>query len=318
MFSRWACAALCCTALSAAAAYPDRPIRLVAPFAPGGNIDLNARTIAPGLTAELGQTVVVENRGGAGGRVGTEYVAKSAPDGYTLLLGSSGSLTINPSFSRVVAYDTLRDFAPTSLISLTPLMLNVHPALPVRTAKEFIALAKQRPGEILMASAGLGSNTHLTGELFQVVTGVRLTHVPYKGSGPALVDLIGGQTQAIFDLVSTSTPLIRAGRMRGIAVAYPKRSPVLPEIPTMTEAGVIGFESSTYTGVFLPAATPKEIVARVYDALVKVLDRKETREAFARMGGEVIKATPEEVTRRLRGDLEKWKQVQQRTGIRID
>jgi len=318
MLSKWICAAFCCTVLTAVAAYPERPIRLVAPFAPGGNIDLNARTVAPGLSVELGQTVVVENRGGAGGRVGTEYVAKSAPDGYTLLLGSSGSLTINPSFSTHVPYDTLRDFAPTSLISLTPLMLNVHPALPVRTAREFIALAKSRPGEILMASAGLGSNTHLTGELFQVVTGVKLTHVPYKGSGPALVDLIGGQTQVIFDLVSTSTPLIRSGRLRGIAVAYPARSPVLPEIPTMAEAGVAGFESSTYTGVYLPSATPKEIIARVYQALLRVLDQKPTRDAFARMGGEVIPCAPEEVTRRLREDLAKWKKVQQKTGIRID
>ena len=310
-------AALCCVCLGAGAAYPERPIRLVAPFAPGGNIDLNARTVAPGLSVELGQTVVVENRGGAGGRVGTDYVAKSAPDGYTLLLGSSGSLTINPSFSTNVPYDTLRDFAPTSLVSLVPLMLSVHPSLPVRAAREFIALAKARPGQILMASAGQGSNTHLTGELFQVVTGVKLTHVPYKGSGPALIDLVGGQTQVMFDLVSTSAPLIRAGRLRGIALAYPKRSPVLKDIPTMTEAGVQGFESSTYTGIFLPSATSKEIVNRVYEVLVKVLDQQATRDAFDRMGGEVIKSTPEEVTRRLRDDLAKWKIVQQRTGIRI-
>jgi len=197
-------------------------------------------------------------------------------------------------------------------------MLNVHFSLLVRIAKEFVALAKSRPGQILMASAGLGSNTHLTGELFQVVTGVKLTHVPYKGSGPALIDLIGGQTQVIFDLVSTSTPLIRAGKMRGIAVAYPTRSPVLPEIPTMTESGIKGFESSTYTGIFLPSATPKEIVARVYEALVKVLDQKATHDAFSRMGGEIIKSTPEEVTKRLREDLAKWKKVQQQTGIRIE
>jgi len=293
-------------------------MRLVAPFAPGGNIDLNARTVAPGLTVELGQSVVVENRGGAGGRVGTEYVAKAPPDGYTMLLGSSGSLTINPAFSVNVPYDPLRDFAPTSMVSLTPLMLAVHPALPAKTAREFIALAKAKPGQLMMASAGAGSNTHLTGELFQLVTGVKLTHVPYKGSGPALIDLIGGQTQLIFDLVSTSTPHIRTGKLRGIAVAFPKRSPVLPEIPTMDEAGVRGFESSTYTGIFFPAATPKEIVNRVYAALLKVLDQKATRDAFERLGGEVIKSTPEEMTKRLREDLAKWKKVQQTTGIRIE
>jgi len=318
MLANWACALLCSTAFAAAAAYPERPIRLVAPFAPGGKIDLNARNVAPGLSAELGQPVVVENRGGAGGRVGTEFVAKAPPDGYTMLLGSSGSLTVNPAFSVNVPYDPLRDFAPTSLVSLVPLMLTVHPSLPVKNAREFIALAKARPGEILMASAGAGSNTHLTGELFQVVTGVKLTHVPYKGSGPALVDLVGGQTQLIFDLVSTSAPYIQSGRLRGIAVAFPKRSPVLPGVPTMAESGVAGFEASTYTGVFLPAATPREIVARVTAALVKVLDQPATRDAFSRMGGEVIKSTPEEVTARLRNDLALWRKVQQKTGIRIE
>ena len=318
MLQRWGCAVLCCAALGAYAAYPDRTIRLVAPFAPGGNIDLNARTVAPGLSTELGQSVVVENRGGAGGRVGTDFVAKAPPDGYTLLLGSSGSLTVNPAFSVNVPYDPLRDFSPTSLVSLTPLMLTVHPSLPVRTVREFIALAKARPGQLMMASAGSGSNTHLTGELFQVVTGVKLTHVPYKGSGPALIDLIGGQTQVIFDLVSTSTPYIRSGRLRAIAVTSLKRSPVLAEVPTMDESGVPGFEASTYTGIFLPSATPREIVNRVYGALLKVLDQQATRDAFSRLGGEIIKSTPEEVTKRLREDLAKWKKVQQQTGIRIE
>lgn len=174
------CAALALAAASAAyGAYPDRPIRLIAPFAPGGNIDITARAIAPGLTERLGQTVVVENRGGAGGRIGTEYVAKAPPDGYTLLLGSSGSLTVNPAFTSKPSYDPVRDFTPTSLVSIVPLMLVVHPSLPVRTATEFIALARAKPGSVLMASAGTGSNTHLTGELFQVVTQVKLTHVPY-------------------------------------------------------------------------------------------------------------------------------------------
>ena len=199
LFRRLLTVAALMLAGSAFAAYPDRPIRLIAPFAPGGNIDITARTIAPGLTEQLGQSVIVENRGGAGGRIGTEVVAKSAPDGYTLLLGSSGSLTVNPAFTAVQAYDPLRDFTPTSMVSIVPLLLVVHPALPVYSAQEFIALAKSRPGQVMMASAGTGSNTHLTGELFQVITGVKLTHVPYKGSRPALIDLIGGQTHCIFD-----------------------------------------------------------------------------------------------------------------------
>jgi tripartite-type tricarboxylate transporter receptor subunit TctC len=304
--------------LSAAGAYPERPIRIIVAFAPGGNIDLNARTVAPGLAAELGQPVVVENRAGAGSRIGTEYAAKAAADGYTMLLGASGSITINPVFGTNVAYDPVRDFAPTSTISLVPIALVVHPSLPARTAKEFIALAKARPGKLLMASAGSGSNTHLTGELFQVVAGVKFTHVPYKGGGPALIDVIAGQTQLMFDQVTTSTPYVKAGKLRAIAVAFPKRSPVLPEVPTMVESGVNDFEAATVTGIFLPAATPKEIVSRVHTALLKVLDQPATRDAFTRLGAEVIKSTPEELGKRVRDDLARWKKVQQQTGIRID
>ena len=312
-------AALCAAATAMTfAAYPERPIRLVAPFAPGGNIDITARTIAPGMSAQLGQQVIVENRGGAGGRIGTEAVAKAAPDGYTWLLGSSGSLTVNPVFAATGSYDPLRDFAPTSLISIVPLVLVVHPSLPARTAKEFVALAKSKPGAVLMASAGPGSNTHLTGELFQVITGVKLTHVPYKGSGQALTDLVGGHAHCIFDQVSASGPHVIAGKLRAIAVASSKRSTLLPEVPTMQESGVKGFESSTYTGVFLPAATPKDIVNRVHAALLKVLDHPATRDAFQRLGAEVIMSTPEEVTRRMTSDIAKWRKVQQQTGIRID
>ncbi len=303
---------------AAFAAYPDRPIRLIAPFAPGGNIDITARTIAPGLTEQLGQSVIVENRGGAGGRIGTEVVARALPDGYTLLLGSSGSLAVNPAFAAVPSYDPIKDFAPTSLVSIVPLVLVAHPSLPATSAKEFIALAKAKPGSVMMASAGTGSNTHLTGELFQVITGVKLTHIPYKGSGPALIDLIGGQTHCIFDQVSTSAPHVSAGKLRAIAVAASKRSPLLTGVPTMEEAGVRGFEASTYTGVFLPSATPKDIVNRVYTALLKVLDQPATRDAFTRLGADVIKSTPEELTKRLSSDLAKWKKVQQQTGIKLD
>ena len=321
---RWRCAIACvaplwiAAALPAAAAYPERPLRIIVAFAPGGNIDLNARTVAPGLAAELGQPVVVENRAGAGSRIGTEYAAKAAPDGYTMLLGASGSITINPVFGTNVAYDPVRDFAPTSTISLVPIALVVHPSLPARTAKEFIALAKARPGQLLMASAGAGSNTHLTGELFQVVAGVKFTHVPYKGGGPAVIDLVAGQTQLMFDQVTTSTPHVKAGKLRAIAVAFPKRSPVLPEVPTMIESGVNDFEAATVTGIFLPAATSKEIVNRVHAALIKVLDLPATRDAFSRLGAEVIKSTPEELGKRVRDDFARWKRVQQQTGIRID
>ncbi len=319
MLFRSLCAALLMVAITTAyAAYPDRPMRLVVPFAPGGNIDITARTVAPGLTTELGQSVVVENRGGAGSRIGNEFVAKSAPDGYTMLLGSTGTMSINTVFVTKPTYDARRDFVPTSLVSITPMLLVTHPSLPVKTAQEFIALAKAKPGSILLASAGTGSNTHLTGELFQLITGVTLTHVPYKGAGPALVDLMGGQTQCFFDQVSTSVPLVTSGKLRAIAVATGKRSFLLRDVPTMAESGVRDFEASASAGIFLPSATPKDIVNRVYTALIKVLDQTATRDAFARLGAEVIKTTPAEVTRRLAADIAKWQKVQQRTGIRLD
>ena len=312
-------AVLCAVATTlASAAYPERPIRLVVPFAPGGNIDINARTLAPGMSEILGQQVIVENRGGAGGRIGTDAVAKAAPDGYTWLLGSTGSLTVNPVFASKSPYDPLRDFVPTSFISEVPLMLAVHPSLPARSVKQFIALAKAKPGEILMASAGIGSNTHLTGELFQVVTGVKLTHVPYKGAGPAAIDLVAGHAQCIFDQVTSSGRHVKAGKLRALAVTSTKRSMLFPDVPTMAEAGAPGVESTAFTGIFLPSATPRDIVTRVHAALVKVLDQSAVRETFNRLGAEVVKSTPEDVTRRLTTEIAKWRKVQQQTGIRID
>jgi tripartite-type tricarboxylate transporter receptor subunit TctC len=313
------CGALCVAAAAVAfAAYPERPIRLVVPFAPGGNIDINARTVAPGMSELLGQQVIVENRGGAGGRIGTEAVAKAAPDGYTWLLGSTGPLTVNPVFATKPAYDALRDFVPTSFISEVPLMLAVHPSLPSRSVKQFIALAKTQPGAILMASAGIGSNTHLTGELFQVVTGVKLTHIPYKGAGPAAIDLVAGHAQCIFDQVTSSGRYVKAGKLRALAVTSDKRSMQFPDVPTMSEAGASGVESTAFTGIFLPAATPRDIVTRVHGALLKVLDQPAVREAFNRLGAEVVKSTPDEVTRRLTNEIAKWRKVQSQTGIRID
>jgi len=313
------CAVGCAAVVSVAfAAYPERPIRIVVPFAPGGNIDINARTVAPGMSEQLGQQVIVENRGGAGGRIGTEAVAKAAPDGYTWLLGSTGSLTVNPVFAAKPGYDALRDFVPTSFISEVPLMLAVHPSLPSRTVKQFIALAKAKPGEILMASAGIGSNTHLTGELFQVMTGVKLTHVPYKGAGPAAIDLVAGHAQCIFDQVTSSGRHVKAGKLRALAVTSDRRSVQFPDVPTMKEAGAPGVESTAFTGIFLPAATPRDIVTKVHAALVKVLDQPAVRDAFNRLGADVVKSTPEEVTRRLTSEIAKWRKVQSRTGIRID
>ena len=302
---------------SAWAAYPEKPIRIIVPYAPGGNIDVNARIVAPGLSERLGQPVVVENRGGAGSRIGTEMAAKAAPDGYTLLLGSSGSLTINPVFSPNATIDPLRDFSYTSLISNVPMVLSVHPSVPARSVKEFIALAKARPERLTMGSAGVGSNTHFTGELFQLETAIKLVHVPYKGTGPALIELMGGQVDLIFDQLSTSISFIKSGRLRPLGVTTLKRSFLLPAVPTIDESGVRGFEASSYTGVMLPSATPKDIVMKIYEALLHTLDQPATRESFARLGADVIKTTPEEAARRIRDDVAKWTKVREATGISL-
>ncbi|MDP2705924.1 MAG: tripartite tricarboxylate transporter substrate binding protein [Burkholderiales bacterium] len=299
------------------AAYPEKPIRIIVPYAPGGNIDVNARIVAPALTERLGQPVVVENRGGAGSRIGTEMAAKAAPDGYTLLLGSSGSLTINPVFSPNATIDPLRDFAYTSLVSNVPMVLSVHPSVPARSVKEFIALAKARPGRLTMGSAGVGSNTHFTGELFQLETATKLVHVPYKGTGPALIELMGGQVDLIFDQLSTSISHIKSGRLRPLGVTTLKRSFLLPALPTLDESGVRGFEASSYTGIMLPSATPKDIVMKIYEALTDWLDQPAARESFARLGADVIKSTPEEAARRIKNDIAKWTKVREATGISL-
>jgi tripartite-type tricarboxylate transporter receptor subunit TctC len=315
---RAASAAALITAGLSHAAYPDKPVRIIVPYAPGGNIDVTARAVAPGLTELLGQPVVVDNRGGAGGRVGTELAAKAPPDGYTLLLGSNGPLTMTPAFFPSISYDTLRDFIPTSTVSIVPLVLSVHPSLPVHDTKQLVAFAKQRPGRITMASAGTGSTTHMTGELFQLLTGVKFTHVPYKGSGPALIDLVGGQVDLIFDQISTSQGLVKGGKLRALGVATQHRSAFLPEVPTMEEVGIRGFQASTYTGILLPSAAPKDAVQKVYGALTTVLDRAATRDNFARLGAEVIKSTPDEFALRLKGDLARWVKVREATHIKLE
>ena len=305
-------------AAMAQAQFPDRPLRLIVPFAPGGNIDLTARTIAPGMSQVLGQPVVVDNRSGAGGRIGAEVAAKSAPDGYTLLLGSSGSLTINPVFGTNVSYDPLRDFTPTTLVSITPLVVTVHPSVPVKTIAALIALAKKQPGRLAVASAGIGSTTHIANEIFQIEAGVKFIHVPFKGSGPALVDLVGGHADLMFDQLSTSSPHIRAGRLRALALTTSKRSALLPEIPTIEEAGVRGYEVETWTGVFLPANAPKEIVARIWKAAYDTLAQPSVRESFERLGSEPMRSTPEALATRMRNEIVKWTKVKQAVNIKLE
>jgi tripartite-type tricarboxylate transporter receptor subunit TctC len=311
-------AALLLPGAGRAAAYPEKPVRIVVAFAPGGNIDITARTIAPGLSEALGQPVVIENRGGAGGRIGATYVAKAPPDGYTVLLGASGTLAVQPAFNDDLEYQPLRDFVFTSLISLVPNVLVVHPSLPVRSVKDIIALAHARPGALMMASAGQGSNGHLTGELFQSMAKVKFLHIPYKGGGAAQADLIGGQVHLIFDPITTPVPHIKAGKLRLIAVTSRTRSPLFPETPTIDESGVRGFDSSTYTGLAIPAAAPKDAVQKLRDAVRVVIEQPRTRQNFEKLGAEVIKSTPEDFARRLQDDQAKWARIRKETGIRVD
>ncbi len=305
-------------ALTANAAYPDKPIRIIVPYVPGGNIDITARTLAPGLGEALGQTIVVENRGGAGGTIGTEIAAKAPADGYTLLLGSSGTLTNAPALYPKLGYDPLKDFATTSMTTMVPIVIETHPSVPVKTVREFIALAKSRPDRITMASAGSGSSNHLAGALFQKTTQTRLIHVPYKGSGAALVDLMGGQVDVFFDQLSSSIAYLQSGKLRAIAVTTLKRSPHLPEVPSANESGVPGFDASTVTGIALPAATPADVVMKVHAALVKVLRAKATRDSFARFGAETLESSPEEFSKFIREDLAKWSKLVRETGIKLE
>ncbi len=288
------------------------------PYAPGGNIDITARTIAPGMSEALGQSVVIDNRGGAGGTLGTEIGAKAAPDGYTLTLGSTGTLSTAPPLYPKLGYDPVKDFAMTSLVSNVALVLEVHPSIPAKSIKEFIALAKSRPGKITMGSSGAGTTNHLSGELFQSATGTKLIHIPYKGSGPGLIDLMGGQIDIFFDQLSASIGFIQTGKLRALAVTTTKRAAAMPELPTIAESGIPGFDSSTWTGIVLPAATPHDIVMKVHAALIKTLRLKATRDSFTRLGAETLESTPEEMTRFVRDDLAKWTKVVREAGIKLE
>ena len=299
-------------------AYPLKPIRIIVPFAPGGNIDLNARIIAPGLSEFLGQPVIVDNRAGAGGRLGTVAVAKAPPDGYTLLLGAPGTLVSQPVFQDHIEYQPLRDFVYTSRISLVASAVSVHPSLPVRSVKELIALAKTRPGNLMMGSAGMGSGGHLMGELFQSMAKVKFTHVPYKGGAEATIGLLTGELQLAFDQVSSSGPQIKAGKLRALGVTTPQRSKLLPDVPTIDEAGVKGYDYSTWTTLGIPAAVPKEAIQKLRNAIDAVIAQQRTRDEFAKLGAEVTPNSAEEFTRGLQRDLERWTRLRKETGIKFD
>ena len=298
--------------------YPSKPVRIIVPFAPGGNIDINARTIAPSLSEFLGQSVIVENRAGAGGRIGTTMVAKSAPDGYTLLLGAPGTLVAQPVFHDDLEYKPLRDFVFTSRISLVASALVVHPSMPVRSVKEIIAFAKTRPDELFMGSAGQGSGTHLMGELFQYMAKVKFTHVPFKGAAAASTAILSGQTHLGFDQVSSCGPYIKAGRLRALAVTTPQRSKFLPDVPTIDESGLRGYDYSTWTTLGIPAATPKDVVQKLRDGIDAVVAQPRVQDAFEKRGAEAGPNSADEFTRRLKQDTERWVRIRKESGIKVN
>lgn len=300
---------------SAAAAWPERPIRLIVPFAPGGNVDLTARVITPGMGELLGRNFIIDNRAGAGGAVGSEIAATAPADGYTLLFSSTGSLTIAPVVSSKLRYDPVRDFAAVSLVSNVPVIMLVPLTSPGKTVKEFVTYAKSR-GELTMGSSGNFSTGRLAGELFQGVTGTRFTHVPYKGGGPAMIDLIGGRIDVMFDQISSAIGHVKGGKVRALAVNAVSRSPEVPEVPTMKEAGVAGVEAGTFTAMLAPAKTPKAIVTRLNEELTKTLKAPAVQQSFARYSAESIGTTPAASQAFIKAEIEKWRKVVKAANIK--
>jgi tripartite-type tricarboxylate transporter receptor subunit TctC len=298
-------------------AYPAKPIRVIVAFAPGGIADFAARSVSQKLSETFGVPVVVENRPGAGGITGAEVVAKSPPDGYTLLV-TSISHTINPSVRKNLPFDAVRDFAPVTLITDAPNFLVVHPSLPARSVKELVALARARPGQISYASSGTGTSTHLSGELFKSLARIDIVHVPYKGGGPAVIDLVGGHVQMMFSTLPSVLQQVRAGKLRGLAVTGARRFPAAREFPTMIEAGIAGFEVSGWSGMFAPTGTPREAVSRLAAEIGKILRAPELKERFFVQGAEPVGNTPAEFAAFVGAEIAKWKKVVEASGMRAE
>jgi tripartite-type tricarboxylate transporter receptor subunit TctC len=298
--------------------YPDKPIRLVVPFPAGGTTDILARAVGQKLGEHLGQQVVVDNKPGAGGNIGSDIVAKSAPDGYTLVMGTVGTHAINASLYKKMPYDHIKDFVPVSLVALVPNILVVHPSVPANSVKELIAYAKANPGKLNFASSGNGTSIHLSGELFKTTAGVEMTHVPYKGSAPAVTDLLGGQVQLMFDNMPSALPHVKAGKLKALGVTTAKRFPAAPDIPAIAEAGVPGYEASSWFGVLAPAGTPKEIVNKLSSEIAKILQTPEIKERLLSQGAEPVGNTPDQFAAFIKAETAKWAKVVKESGATVD
>jgi tripartite-type tricarboxylate transporter receptor subunit TctC len=314
--TRWrtAVAAMVASALwagiaSAADPFPSKPLRLVVPFAAGGTVDVLGRITGQKLAEALGQQVIVENRTGAGGNIGGDAVAKAAPDGTTMLLAPTGLMTINPTIYKTMSFDPLKDLAPVALLAIVPNLMVVDPALPTTTVAAFIAYAKARPGTVFFASPGSGTGIHLSGELFKVMAGVEMVHTPYRGSAPALNDLMAGQVQVMFDNMPSALPLAQAGKLRALAVTTAKRAAALPDVPTLAEAGLPGYETSAWFGILVPARTPRDVIQVLNRAIVRVLGLPDVRQRLAELGAEAAPMTPDQFGTFIAAETTKWSKL---------
>jgi tripartite-type tricarboxylate transporter receptor subunit TctC len=305
-------------AAPAAADYPDRPIKLVVPFPAGGGADALARTIMPRVAQELGTSIVIDNRPGAGGNVGAEFVAHAAPDGYTLLYGTNGTHAINRTLYAKQGFDPVRDFAPVSRMTQIAALLVVNPSVPAKSVAELVDFAKANPGRVFFASAGNGTTSHLAGELFKTSAGIDIVHVPYRGGGLAAADVAGGQVQMMIDVMPNVLPLATGGKLRAIGVTTAARVPAAPEIPTIAESGLPGFEVSAWDGIFAPAGTPAAVVDRLNAAIRTALADPKVREALVARGAQPVASTPDELARHVATESEKWARVVRQSGAKID
>jgi tripartite-type tricarboxylate transporter receptor subunit TctC len=319
--SAFAALALLAAALPAPAAeddYPTRPVKIVVPFAPGGSTDVVARILAEKLGTELKQTFIVDNRPGAGGNIGADVVAKSNADGYTLLMGTTGVLAINGHLYKNMPFDPDKDLVPVSYTSLITNILVVNPDVPARTVPELVRLARSKPGALTFASSGAGSSTHLSGELFKALAGVEILHVPYRGSSQALIDVISGQVTMLFDNAPSAIPFVQQGKLRAVAVTSTKRLPNLPDVPTIEESGVKGYESLSWSGIVAPAGTPRAIVNKLNAAIERILAMEDVKQKFAAMGVEPVGGPPEAFARHVRAESDKWGRLIKSASITIN
>ena len=306
------------TSLAHAQPFPAKPIRIIVPFAPGGNVDVTARVVSTAMSKVLNQSVVVENRTGAGGKIGAEIAMKSPADGYTLMMGSNSSLSVAPSLYRDWPYDPATGVAPVSYLAAVPFVLIAHPGLGAGDIAAFIELARRKAGGVRMASAGNGTSNHLVGELFQALTGTQFLHVPYKGAGPALQDVVAGRVDVLFDQVTSSSAFIEQGRVKALAVSSADRWKSLPAVPTFREAGLADFVITNFTGLVAPAGTPSEVINTLQRAAVQALQDESVKKSFATMGVEAVGSTPEAFAQLIREDLGRWGRVVREKGIRLE